>query len=394
MDILIHKELLGMSTHALLKDSMLKWTDVEECDFVYGDKHSPKSISPLLKLFDIEISSLVPESFKKAMAVCTNNQPPWQLVMPKKLYSKNFKKMISDLIAAEQVIKKSNYTTVFQHSNSVMSLLKPAALDVDLCNRILKNEDNHIVRAILKGSEKGFCSIPIYDRVSTKTGRLTIKGGPQVLTLKKEYRSIFKPSSPTAKLYEIDFSSREPRVASNIAKRSPGQDVYLSFMEYAGISITRDAAKLAVLCSLYGAGKYNLQSQLKKQNSDVTADFLIRKVKEYFQVPGLLASLKKQAKDSGMIENYFGRPIAVDDARDSVLVNNYLQSTAVDVSLLGFSEFCSALDGKISPLFIIHDALFFEAEDNYLGEVQHYLDSGFFCEGLGSFPLTITEFKV
>ena len=361
MSVLLHKTFLGTRQHALLKDLMVKWTDNESSEFVYGNERHARSIHPLLRLFDVTVPDLVPQEFKKAMLACGSDNPPWRFILPKKLYNKNLKVLFTSLAEAEKKITSSRYTSVYQEISQLFTLLQPASLDVCACKLILEREDNHIVRSIVKMSLDSMCPVPTYDRVSTKTGRLTIKGGPQVLTLKKDYRTIFKPRSATARLYEIDFSSLEPRVASNIAGRSPGQDVYSSFMEYSGISITRDAAKLAVLCSLYGAGKYNLQSQLRKQSSDVTADFLIKKVKEYFRVSALLADLKKQAKDSGMIENYFGRPIVVDDARDSVLVNNYLQSTAVDVSLLGFNEFCSTFAGKISPLFIIHDALFFEA---------------------------------
>ena len=104
-----------------------------------------------------------------------------------------------------------------------------------------------------------------------------------------------------------------------------------------------------------------------------------------------MASLKSQAKELGFIKNYFDRPIVIDDARDSILINNYLQSTAVDVSLMGFKKFCDDMKDKIRPVFIIHDALFFELEDNYLSDIKEYLSNGFDLEDLGNFPLTITE---
>lgn len=392
MDILVHREFLGTPLHALLSDSMLKWTSSEKCDLIYGAKKNPKSIEPLLRLFQIEIPELVPKQFKRALHTCGDESPPWQMIIPKRLYNKNLKAVLKSLSQAIIEIKDSKYCSVYLESNKLFQYLQPATLDIEKSKKILTSEDNHIVRSILGMSEGTKCPIPIYDRVSTKTGRLTIKQGPQVLTLKKDYRDIFRANSSSAKLYEVDFSSLEPRVASNIAQRSPGKDVYMSFMEYAGINISRDAAKLAVLCSLYGAGKYNLQNQLKKQNSKVSADFLIRKVKDYFSVNKLLTSLKSQAKESGFIKNYFDRPIIIDDARDSVLINNYLQSTAVDVSLMGFKKFCDDMKDKIRPVFIIHDALFFELEDNYLSDVKEYLSNGFDLEGLGNFPLTITEF--
>lgn len=394
MSVLLHREFLGTNQHILLKNSMIRWTDEDTGEFVYGGKNNDRSIHPFLKLLSIDVPDLIPKEFIRAMSICGSESPQWQSILPKRLYNDNLKRLITCLSEAEKQISECRYTPIYKQTNSLFKMLRPSFLDVGACDDILRREDNHIVKNILNVSSGGLCPVPLYDRVSTKTGRLTIKQGPQVLTLKKEFRSIFKPRSKTSRLYEVDFSSLEPRVASNIARRSPGDDVYSSFMEYAGItSITRDAAKLAVLCSLYGAGKYNLQNQLRKQSSAVSADFLIESVKEYFKIDPLLKTLKKQAGELGMIENYFGRPILVDDERAPVLINNYLQSTAVDVSLLGFTDFCSKLSDKILPLFVIHDALFFEAENNYLKEIKCYLDSGFCYSGLGKFPLTITEFK-
>ena len=393
MSIILHQDFLGTDRHLLLRGTEIKWTLDTTADFTYGACNSSRSIEPLLELYGIDLPDLIPPRFKKAMSECGARKPLWSAVVPKRLYNRNLKDVLQKLAAAEEEIAKSEYTKVFLGSNRLFDALHHSLIDVPACKKILSTEDNHVLKSILAMSREAKCPAPIYDRVSTKTGRLTIKQGPQALTLKKEYRSIFKPKSTSSKIYEIDFASLEPRVASNIANRSPGDDVYLSFMEHAGLSITRDAAKLAVLCSLYGAGKYNLQKQLKKQGSDMTADYLIRRVKEYFSVNDLLSSLRQQVKLTGKIENYFGRPIVVDDARDSVLVNNFLQSTAVDISLLGFADFCEVMKDKLTPLFVIHDALFFEAKDEYIKDIKEYLVDGFCHTRLGRFPLTITEFK-
>ena len=120
-------------------------------------------------------------------------------------------------------------------------------------------------------SKNSMLPVPAYDRVSTKTGRLTIKSGPQILTLKREFRSIFSPSSSKSKLFEIDFISLEPRVALNFANVHASNDVYLSFIQNSGINISRDAAKLAVLCSLYGAGETRLDALLRKETTEINS---------------------------------------------------------------------------------------------------------------------------
>lgn len=394
MQLVVDKSFLGTSKNLIIKDSLVGWSDSHQGDFSFGAAHSHiESIEPLLKLFGVEISEFIPSAFVNAMETCGSSVPPWKKVMPKALYNERLKKLVSELIKAESVVTSSPYFEVYKESQALFNRLVPSTLNTLGCKLILEREDNHVLRNILSGSSKSVCYPPVYDRVSTKTGRLTIKDGPQVLTLKKEYRGLFVPSTKGSAIYEVDFSSLEPRVASNIAGRDPGSDVYSSFLEHYGIQISRDAAKLAVLCSLYGASQRSLQSQLDNQGSNIKASKLVKMVNDYFCVSNLEKVLSKSAKEHGRIENFFGRPILVDDARPAVLLNNFLQSTAVDVALLGFEDFCSKLTETIRPLFVIHDALFFEAEISKLDKISEYLLDGFSIEGFGRFPLKITELK-
>lgn len=396
MNILLHKKYLGTSQHALLKDSMLKWVscDDQDCLVYGGDNGHYRSLEPLVKIMEDEVPALVPSEYTRMMQICGEANPQWRYVIPSDTYNKNLKNVIRSLTEIQERLPSFEYFKTYVDSQDVFRRLVPASINRKVCEEILKKEDNSIVKNILDSSKDARALIPQYDRSSTKTGRLVVKGGPQVLTLKKEYRNIFIPSSKGSKIYEVDFSSLEPRVAANISRDHVGADVYSSFIEHYGIRITREAAKLAVLCAMYGAGNATLKSQLKKQGLDTSPDYLIKKVKEYFGVSDLVKKLRAQLSTSGMIFNYFGRPINVDDNRDSLLLNNYLQSTAVDVALLGFSKFCQELGDKVLPLFIIHDALFFEAKDIDFAEICEYLSNGFSIESFGNFPLKITEFEV
>ena len=179
-----------------------------------------------------------------------------------------------------------------------------------------------------------------------RRARLTIKGGPQILTLNKEFRSIFSSRKAGGCLFEIDFVSLEPRVALNFAGVHASNDVYLSFLQDSNISVSRDTAKLAVLCSLYGAGNRRLDSLLQKEDTNILGSQLVKAVSKYFKLSSLKRFLSNQASD-GMIQNYFGRPIEVDSARESILVNNYLQSTAADVAIAGFNFLCKEICEKV-----------------------------------------------
>jgi len=392
MSLLINKDYLGFSHHALLSDGMLKWTkDESQGDYYFGFCKHPKSIEPLLTLFEEEVSELVPNEVKVSFKECGYEHAPWSVVIPTKRYKKLLAKFVDESTKALEIVKKNEYSGFFSETNDLFSLLKGSYISVDECKEYLLKNDNHVLKSITNMASFGRLPVPQYNRVSTKTGRLTIKAGPQFLTMKKEHRSVFRPSVPNKKIYEIDFTSLEPRVASNIANRKTTNDVYMSFVDSSKISITREVAKLAVLCALYGAGESRLSSVLRKDNPSITAKVLIKKVKEYFGLSSLTNSLRTQSK-SGYITNCFGRPIFVDDSRDSILVNNFLQSSAVDIALLGFLDFCTKLKNIVDPLFIIHDALIFEANPKDLPHITEYVDKGFELKEVGNFPLKITEF--
>lgn len=392
MSVLINKHLIGSSNHAALVDEMISWNDTRETDYCYGFENVPHSIEPLLDLFVQKHPTLVPPEVLNSFKECGYNSAPWSKVIPPKKFKELFMKFVADLQRSLCVVGSSEYSGFFVETNRLFSYLVSSTVSKERCREHLKINDSHALKTILdmlKGTE---LPVPLYNRISTKTGRLTIKAGPQILTLNKEFRSIFIPSSRQNKLYEIDFTSLEPRVALNIAGKSTGSDVYTSFSSDSGFDISRDVSKLAVLCALYGAGTAKLESVLRTNDHKMTASRLLREVKEYFQIHTLSRSLRSQASD-GLITNCFGRPIIVDDARDSILVNNFLQSSATDIALLGFLDFCETLKDIIKPIFIIHDALIFEADPEQLGPVVEYVNSGFELKEMGNFPLKISEFS-
>tara|TARA_B100001094_G_scaffold311777_1_gene347750 strand:+ start:290 stop:1486 length:1197 start_codon:yes stop_codon:yes gene_type:complete len=394
MSLLVSKSVSGLLGDVLLNDGMVKdYHPGDEYTFCFGTAGDPKSIEGLLQLHDISVPRAIPEEYLKSFEECGyEGDIPWSCVIPGPAYRSLVKQFLGDLQEALEVINSSSYSLFFSGSNSLFNMLRPARIDKSLCEVFLREGDNHVLKSILKMSDSnGFIPVPTYNRVSTKTGRLVVKQGPQILTMKKEHRAVLRPSDPDKRLYEIDFTSLEPRVALNIASRECSSDVYTSFAKDSGLNVTRDVAKLAILCSLYGAGKYRLESVLRKDDSKVTASVLISAVRKYFAVDNLSKALVEQASD-GFITNYFARPIVVDESRSAVLVNNFLQSTASDIAICGFLDFCQVMKDLVRPLFVIHDALVFEASPKHLDRITKYVDNGYESDLLGNFPLKITEF--
>jgi len=101
--------------------------------------------------------------------------------------------------------------------------------------------------------------------------------------------------------------------------------------------------------------------------------------------------LNDQAQ-SGYITNFYGRPIEVTDARRNVLVNNFLQSSAVDVALAGFCQIAENIP-SCKPVFIIHDALIMDVPKGQEDALENIVAQGFSDEKMGHFPLKLTRLK-
>jgi DNA polymerase I-like protein with 3'-5' exonuclease and polymerase domains len=323
---------------------------------------------------------------------------PWVHILPKRKFMEKFKNFVSALSSAEESVTNNEYSHFFIETNKILGELYACQFDVDMAKHELEKTASAALTSFLKASKNAIAEVPQYSRVSTKTGRLTVKSGPQILTLKKEYREVLKSRFVGGSLFEIDFTSLEPRVAFNITageKLLPGEkspaDLYQFFIEKTRLDIQRDTAKLAVLCSLYGAGTSKLRSVLQKDGSTFSADILVKKVEYFFGIRELFKTLCDQA-ETGYITNFYGRPIEVTDARKNILVNNFLQSTAVDVALAGFCEIVENIPA-CKPVFIIHDALIMDVPKGQEDRLQDIVSQGFNDEKMGHFPLKLMRLK-
>jgi DNA polymerase I-like protein with 3'-5' exonuclease and polymerase domains len=97
--------------------------------------------------------------------------------------------------------------------------------------------------------------------------------------------------------------------------------------------------------------------------------------------------------ESGCRRNFYGRPIwNINELQENKLINNYIQSTAVDTALLYFSELCDILNlDSCKPVFIIHDALIVDVKNDYVEELTKIINLGYNCPQLGNFPLEIKK---
>jgi len=198
----------------------------------------------------------------------------------------------------------------------------------------------------------GFAKKVVYNTSSTVTGRLTVVSGPQILSTDHSVRSVLRSSYDGGKIYSIDFTSIEPRIAMILGNKSIQQDVYQDLLEEFP-DLTRDQAKLITLTALYGGSELKVSETI---GSIQLARKAISFVRYNFGIDELENRLEKEA-NSGLIRNVLGRPLREATKNKRVRTNHFLQSSAAEVSILLFSELCEKFNKGARPLFVIVDAL-------------------------------------
>jgi DNA polymerase I-like protein with 3'-5' exonuclease and polymerase domains len=182
---------------------------------------------------------------------------------------------------------------------------------------------------------------------------------------------------PDGCLKQIDFTSLEPRIALSLVGKNPPRDIYnLINKEIFSSSVSRQTAKLATICLLYGGGKSRMKEITGRKGPEL--DKIISKLDEYFGASTVSNELERQLSEQGYITNYYDRPIFVKkDAPRHVLYNNFIQSTAVDVALEGFRKIVANMrvsGMKSLPVFVLHDALIIDVHPSEMKQVSELCD--------------------
>ena len=207
--------------------------------------------------------------------------------------------------------------------------------------------------------EDGFSRAVEYSMTGTATGRLTVKSGPQILTIPSAARECIQSTFSGGSVLQIDIISAEPKFALHVRGVDPPKDVYGHIAEtILEGQVTRAQAKLITLCALYGQSVRKLGEQLPE---GVGPRGVIQRVKTYFDHDFLLSRLKTESK-KGEFRNAVGRPLNIPDDNPHLLVSYYLQSSVAEGSILMFSRFIEETKLKCNPLFVIHDALIVDCD--------------------------------
>ena len=298
-------------------------------------------------------------------------------------YLKKVKKEIKRVL---EETRNSSYYKTYKSQQYLFNNLYNYNIDFKTLNAYLLLESNESLKNNLLGFKN---KIKVeYTRTDSTTGRLSSKSQANILTLPRKYRNIFKSSFNSGKVVYIDFVSLEPRVMRKLGGFDCSGDIYEEIGNNLEIDVDRSVIKQAVISAVYGSSKKALYSKMPKDKVDKLCDY----ISEFLKVQSCL-EMAQESSESNCRTNFWGRPIWNKGSNETnVILNNYVQSSAVDIALSGFSSILQKLDSsKVKPLFIIHDALMIDVEEEYLNNFVNIVLQGYDCSILNNFPLSVED---
>ena len=340
----------------------------------------------LSKIFDIEHV----EKYEKFFNMFKNpDSLDIESILPASIL-KEYKNDCIKVIEEVNSLDLENYKEKLVSYKDFLNNLKEIKINTLAYKAFCEVESNETILSTLRSFKpvNGFTNKVRYNLTRTVTGRLTTqKNSPNVLTLPSRCRKIFESSyGKNGKLYNIDFVSLEPRVARKVLNKKCGNDIYEEIKSDLDMIIDRSVIKKAIISVLYG--KHSAIEGISKEKSNV----ILKRVNEYFSIIELY-EIANKIHHNKFRKNFYGRPILnLNEDKTNKIINNFIQSTAVDVSLIYFSHLYNLFKENIRPLFVLHDAFVVDVHNDYSKEFISEVKKGFICHKLGYFPVEIKEY--
>lgn len=265
-------------------------------------------------------------------------------------------------VASEE--SNARYLPYYEKIREFLHSLKPPFIDKKQLSAVLDSQEHEGLRENIHAFfpvSSGCAPKTVYSNSGTVTGRLTVVEGPNPLVMRSDVKATLRSRYEGGKILQLDLSAAEPRTALNVIGKNLDGDVYERVAtDVLEGKVTRQVAKQVVICALYGQSSRNLAQSLPL---DMNAAAVIRKVKDFFEYERLLSLIRNTAPESNRIRNALGRPIVVAEPSDSMVLSYYLQSSAAEISILLFADFCRRMGNYVEPLYVIHDALLVDCDE-------------------------------
>lgn len=390
----VYPEVLGTESTGLVIDSEgYRWSQRRPKDhwsfrgsMAIGDA---QSLDELFKLEGKSFNHLPQQKFSKTtLGILEDHRPLWSMMLPKRDYLSHLKFLTSQLEDTFNSVQQHYYLQCWvPHYEVFASLRRLPAPDPMMFQENIPEAESFKPRG-------GWCNKIHYNRFGTRTGRLTITSGPQILTLRKAARKFLRSRwGNNGKLISIDFSALEVRLMMAELTGSVSEiDPYLELSETLNGELTREDSKLALISTVYGSTEHGLSGSLGVSLD--RAREIHTTIQMKYGLKELIKRLRDQFMDLGFIRNRYGRRIEIADAGDGPLLNSYLQSTGVDVSLWGFLEIIKRLPEEHAVCVgLLHDSIIIDCSDEFFDRIGTQLRVSI-PSYVGKFPLKISQFNL
>ena len=382
--IQIDKTCLGLTQNLTLRpDGSISLDDqLKSENWIWSDRPSTFDLKTIALATGFKVADK-PAKQHVAAWQTLGVDPPWNQALPKHVFKKWLTDFTGDLQKLSDTWSTSYYGKEFQIQQRLLQKLQQPFVD----DHEIKVIDDDRLRPFTSNGD-GLAPRSTYDNTSSVTGRMSITRGPNILTLDRQYRRVFKSRFKEGKIIQVDFTSLEPCVCLATQKKMFSGDAYDWTRTEISLPVERDVIKVATMSALYGMTPSKFA---KKFDTIPDAANLLFKVRDAFGVDVLDRRLRQQLDSEMHITNHYGRIIKAD--KTSPLVAYFVQSTAVDVVCQGFAKLINQLEEReidAVPLYLIHDALMFDVSQLAERQIADLCKSGIRVDSLDcTFPVKI-----
>lgn len=375
--VVIDRKYLGTTENLQVNKDCISFCDDHDTidKWVWSFDNTLNSLRHLSLGTGITINSQPPKAHLAAWEAL-GVAPPWAQALPPHIFKSWLQKFTRELLELRDLWADRYYGKEFQVQQRLLQRLQQPFVDA----AVIKQIDDDRIRAF-EPDRDGLAPRSTYNIWSSVTGRMSIESGPNILTLDKKYRRIFKSRFPDGEIIQIDFSSLEPNTFLAMQGKQFTGDAYSWAAAQIKIDVPREVLKVAVMSALYGMSPSNFA----KKFADIPdANDLLFQVRDAFGVDKMNKHYREQLEAEGHITNHYGRIIKCD--KKSPLVAHAVQSSAVDVVCQGFTVLLDEFEKgahDIVPLYLIHDALMIDVTPTAKLHLQERLQAGVYIESLG-----------
>lgn len=372
----VDKDVLDLPKHIVFDDGRAAFVDDPPDEtYLYDgvcrrDADHP-CLDTLFALEHAEVSTRPPDAQVRCARQLfgEDEHVPWSKIMRPHDYRSYVKITINAIAESIDKVSKEYFEGTWVPCDGLYDRLQPAKIDRHVWLQHIRREtsQNESIIESFEPDASGWAQPVVYDRMRTRTGRLSVKSGPRILTLKKECRNVLVSRyGANGKIAYIDFAALEARIILHESGRwFNAVDLYSKLAnDVFGGKFSRQVVKGAVISELYGVSNARLAQTLGIPCSDV--EQFVDVIRTYFDIDRLRKKICDEYASTGWVRNHYGRRICIDDPSSHVLVNSYVQSTGVDVSTLGFLALLRRYDivaPSVVPLYVLHDALIVDVKN-------------------------------